>query len=340
MRARRFGDLVTVALFTILLGSTVRADDGLIGERPNAGGPPEEIRVMVAILDIDGVNDRDQQFNVDAFYEISWLDPRLANDDDESRGSTRTFGLDEIWTPGLTIINNRGMSPLLPQVASVEPDGRVTIRQRSAGALAVKLDLHRFPFDTQRLTMQIVSYRYDPSQLVYSSDSRLITNPETFSAAGWHFEPQDPEFAIYRLTEDGVGSSELTFGLLAERDSGFFILTLALPMALILSLAWMVHWLQPDIIPARIGMSTAMVFSLIALGVSFRLTLPRIDYLTRADHFVIYSTLLVLLSLAATVTATRWHNADKEAAAKKLTLYTRWSFPFVFAAIVALSIPA
>jgi len=86
------------------------------------------------------------------------------------------------------------------------------------------------------------------------------------------------------------------------------------------------------------GMSTATVFSLIALGVSFRLSLPQIDYLTRADRFVMYSTLLVLLSLAITVIATRWINDDKESAAARLTVVTRWGFPLVFAVIILLTL--
>jgi hypothetical protein len=86
------------------------------------------------------------------------------------------------------------------------------------------------------------------------------------------------------------------------------------------------------------GMSTATVFSLIALGVSFRLSMPRIDYLTRADEFVIYSTLLVLLSLGVTVVATRWLNAGREALAERVTTIARWSFPAVFLLIVVLTL--
>ena len=84
----------------------------------------------MALLDIDDIDDKAQRFNIDAFYEITWLDPRLADGDDTTEGQIRTFGLSEIWTPNLTIFNNRGLVSMLPQVASVEPDGRVTIRQR------------------------------------------------------------------------------------------------------------------------------------------------------------------------------------------------------------------
>ncbi|MEO1203782.1 MAG: hypothetical protein AAFX10_13800, partial [Pseudomonadota bacterium] len=316
-------------------------DDGLIGDRPNAGGAAEQITVRLALLDIDDVDDRTQRFDVDAYFELSWSDPRLAVEDvDSSVARVRTVGLDEIWDPGLTIINNRGMRFMLPQVASVTRDGSVTVRQRMSGPLAVDLKLQRFPFDTQRLSLDIVSYRYAPDQLEFAADSELVANPENFSAGGWRFEALDPEFSVFRLTDDGRGTSKLSFALQAERNSGYFVLTLALPMALILFMAWMVHWIQPDVIPARMGMSTATVFSLIALGVSFRLTMPRIDYLTRADQFVIYSTLLVLLSLGATVLATRWVNAGRVQVAERITAIARWSFPAVFLLVIVATLGA
>jgi hypothetical protein len=87
-------------------------------------------------------------------------------------------------------------------------------------------------------------------------------------------------------------------------------------------------------------MSTATVFSLIALGVSFRLSLPQIDYLTQADRFVMYSTILVLISLGITVLATRWVNEDRLNDAVRLTLYTRWTFPLIFALIIVLTLRA
>lgn len=334
--------LVTLASILTFCGAlstgAALADEhsNLIGERPNAGGAPEEITLLFGLLDIDDIDDKEQRFSVDAYFEIRWRDRRLAVEaTGQSGDGMRTFALDEIWTPGLTIINDRGLSLMLPEVVNVDNDGNVIMRQRLSGLLAVDLKLADFPFDTQRLTIDIVSYRHPPSELKFSGDTEFIANPATFSADGWQFEIQPPEFSVYRLRQDGAGTSQLTLAVVAERNSGFFILTLALPMTLILFLAWTVHWLQPEIIPARMGMSTATVFSLIALGVSFRLSLPQIDYLTQADRFVMYSTLLVLVSLGITVIATRWVNQDLTSRAARLTVYTRWAFPLVFVLIAA-----
>ena len=83
-------------------------------------------------------------------------------------------------------------------------------------------------------------------------------------------------------------------------------------------------------------MASATVLSLIALGVSFRLTMPDITYLTTADRYVLYSTLLVIASLAVTVASVRLVNKDKPDAAVQLTGQARWAFPFAYAAILVI----
>jgi hypothetical protein len=308
----------------------------LTGSRPNAGGEPDEITVGLGVLDIVDIDDRAQVFTADLFVQIEWQDSRLAVDDDADT-DLRTLPLDEIWHPRLTVINNRGLEFLFPEVATVDRQGNVVARQRITGPLAVDLDLRDFPFDTQRLPIIVVSYEYSPSEIVFSAASRLVTRLDELAGEGWTYEALEPERSVYRLQEGGRGGSQISFAVMAQRQAGYYIFTLALPMTLILFLAWMVHWLPVDIIPARMGTATATVFSLIAFGVSFRLTLPKIPYLTDADRFVLYSTLLVLVSLAVTVTSVRWASTDRKVAAEKLTRQARLAFPLLYGLAILLT---
>ena len=308
----------------------------LMGTRPNAGGEPDEITVGLGLLDIADINDREQVFEADIFVEVGWRDPRLAVDGNVDT-DLRTFPLDAIWHPRLTIINSRGLDMLLPEVATVDRQGNVVARQRLAGPLAVDLDLRDFPFDTQRLPIIVVSYEYSPSEIVFSKASVLVAKFDELGGEGWTYEGEEPERSAYSLQEGGRGGSQISFAVMAERNAGYYVFTLALPMALILFLAWMAHWLPVDIIPSRMGIATATVFSLIAFGVSFRLTLPKIPYLTDADRFVLYSTLLVLVSLAVTVTSVRWAGTDRKEAAENLTRQARLAFPFFYGLIVLLT---
>jgi hypothetical protein len=215
-------------------------------------------------------------------------------------------------------------------VATVDRQGNVVVRQRLSGPLAVDLDLRDFPFDTQRLPIDVVSYQYSQSEIVFSEKSELVARLDDLGDEGWTYDAVEPERSVYRLKEGGRGGSQISFAIMAERRAGYYVLTLALPMTLILFLAWMAHWLPVDVVPARMGTASATVFSVIALGVSFRLTLPKIAYLTDADRFGLYSTLLVLVSLAVVVVTVRWASTDRKDAAEYLSRQARLAFPFLY----------
>ena len=331
--------------FVLLLGTAaVNAQSGpqemdLTGARPNAGGEPEEISLRLGLLDIAEINDREQVFTADIYLEISWRDPRLAETND-AMPALRTVAVDDIWNPRLTIVNNRGLDMLLPEVATVNRDGQVIVRQRLTGPLAVELDLREFPFDEQRLPIEVVSYQYSQAEIVFSADSMMNARLDQLSGEGWTYNAIEPRPFVYRLEDGGRGASGILFAVSAERESAYYSLILALPMTLILFLAWMVHWLPVDVVPARMGTASAAVFSLIAFGVSFRLTLPKIAYLTDADRFVLYSTLLVLASLAVTVIGIRQAGAEQKDAAERLAHRARVAFPLMYGLIIVLTIVA
>ena len=127
----------------------------------------------------------------------------------------------------------------------------------------------------------------------------------------------------------------LTFFIEAERDAQYFLLTLFLPMSLIVFMSWMVFWLQPDIVPSRIAISTASIFSLIAFGFSIRLSLPRISYMTVADVFVIGCTMMVFLALSVAVMGSRLASAGRMDHALRLNAIARWAYVGLFCLVIA-----
>jgi gamma-aminobutyric acid receptor subunit beta len=310
----------------------------LTAERPDASGTSTEVTVGVFLIDIDEIDDVHQRFNVDMFVNIAWQDPRLALPEEERSGQIRTFPMSEIWTPRGLIVNDRGLSPKLPLVADVDVLGNVEYRQRLSGELAVNLDLKEFPFDTQNLPIEVISYQYSPDEVQFSPNTRIASNTETFSVEGWSFSLLETDFGDFSVPALGVVRPRITFVVEAKRNAQYYVATMFLPMSLIIFMSWTAFWIQPNVVPPRIAISTASIFSLIAFGFSIRLSLPRVSYVTRADLFVIGCTLLVFLALGAAVIGSRWASADKLEQAVRLNAAIRWIYVGLFVVVATASL--
>ncbi len=307
----------------------------LTAERPNASGTSTEVTLRVFLVDIDKIDDVTQRFNVDVFVNIAWQDQRLALPEEEQAGQIRLFPMSGVWNPRGMIVNDRGLSPKLPLVVNVDALGNVVYRQRFSGELAVDLDLKDFPFDTQHLPIDVISYQYNPDEVRFSENSVIAADIGAFSVEGWGFRLLEPRFGEFSVPAVGVVRPRMTFVLEAQRNARYYVLTMFLPMSLIVFMSWMAFWIQPNIVPPRIAISTASIFSLIAFGFSIRLSLPHVSYMTRADIFVTGCTLLVFLALGAAVIGSRWASADKLERAMRLNALARWVYVALFVAVAA-----
>jgi hypothetical protein len=302
----------------------------LVAERPNPLGPPTEVTIGIYVLDIAGIDDVNQLFSVDLFVDMTWQDPRLALLKELRTGKNRRMPLEDIWTPGLMIINDRGLSTHLPLVAEVDDLGNVNTQQRVSGELSADLYFKDFPFDTQVLPIRIVTYRYSTHDLRFSLDNKISGDDGSFSAEGWRFRIIGPEFDEFYIPSKEAVWARLTYLIEAKRNSRYYMLTMILPVSLIVLMSWLVFWLSPDVIPPRVSISTAAIFSLIAFSLSIRLSIPRVSYVTHADLFLIGCTLLVILTLSLVVICSRWARAGRMEDALRLNAVARWVYIGLF----------
>jgi len=339
MSVFRIGLLLIITQFSTALGAQglESTDPSLVGERPNPSGTATLVTFGIYLLDIDEIDDVNQRFSVDMFMIVAWHDPRLALPEDERIGQNRTLPMNEIWTPRGLIVNDRGLSAQLPRTADIDDLGNVAYRQRLSGELAVAMQLKNFPFDKQRLPIDFISYLYSPDAVRFSINTDISGDAGSFSAAGWRMRIREPEFGEFTVPAAGVVRPRMTYFIEAQRNAQYYLLTMFLPMTLIVFMSWTVFWLQPDIVPARIGISTASIFSLLALGFSIRLSLPAVSYMTRADLFVIGCTLLIFVALGVAVIGSRWASADRMKQAVRLNAVARWVYVGLFGIVATIA---
>jgi hypothetical protein len=305
-------------------------------------GPPgtaTEVRLGIFVMDVASIDDAKQTFTADFFVILRWTDARLSFAESAGSEVVRVLPVMEVWHPELAVLNQRELRPALPEQVRVSPDGAVLYRQRYQGTLASPLDLRQFPFDQQRPSIGIAVLQGARPVVLHPDPQRTGRMPR-FSIAGWDVEVGRMESDSFEPIEDEVRLPRATLPLTAERDVGYYVWKLFVPLGLIVFMAWTVFFIGHDQMGPRIGISTAAIFTLIAFQFSLGRILPPISYLTRADLFALGSSVLVYLALAETILSGKLNVGGKPGLARRIDRHARWIYAtlFVVVAVVTLGL--
>jgi hypothetical protein len=92
--------------------------------------------------------------------------------------------------------------------------------------------------------------------------------------------------------------SILTISMNVKRLVGYYVVQMLIPLILIIAMSWMPFWINPEVIPTRVGTSVTTVLTLIAYRFMIGGLVPRLPYLTVGDYLLLGATILVAVSLA------------------------------------------
>lgn len=286
-------------------------------DRPDPEGVATKVYVGLFLIDLVSIDDVHQAFTADFYVVARWSDPRLAITNPSKSQMVRNFDVEDIWHPRTYIINQRKLSKLIDEYFRVDPGGNVLYVQRFIGELSAVLDLKNFPFDEQHLSIQMVSFGYSPEEIEFVLDEQRIGRREQFSLVGWSAGAGNAEVTTEYLRVQDRHLARMNFLIDVKRQEIFYIVKALIPLFLIIFMAWAVFFIDPSVIGPQIGIPTSSVFALILFNHRISALLPRVSYLTRLDRFILFSIILVFITLGeAVLTATLAHKEKKELALK------------------------
>ncbi len=307
-------------------GSAVALEDVIDLRSPPSERPVIEVGVL--IVDVVEIDDRSQVFTADLVISARWEDPRLAGEGE------RRLALDDVWHPGIAILNERGMRRLFPEEVFVDAQGLAIYRQRLYGPLSARLDLHDYPFDRQSLPVRLMSALPTP-QVDLALDPSRMGQIGDFSELGWTIEVGEPFVEAIQMQAIDRKLPQVVVPIEAERERAFFRWSIFLPLVLLILMAWTVFWIDKDRVPSQIALTTAAVFSIIAFRFSLRLMLPPVAYMTRVDLYLLGATLLVFAALGVAITVGRLVSQGRDEAVRRVQQWGRWVFLGAFLALTA-----
>ena len=305
--------------------------------RPNINSGPTQVSVGLYVMDISKIDDIDQSFEVDFMVDVLWWDQRLGRAAQDA-GAPCVFQLTEVWHPGLTFMNRRKGTLMLPETVTVQADGTVLYLQRFFGNLASPFDLRHFPYDSQELSVSLGSHLSVADVHMFLDPKRTGADPE-FSLAGW--DVVDRQILQYeRALEvelDGAQAviplSDLRFDV--RRNTNYYLWKVALPITVISFMSWAVFWISRRELGPTLAVSSTAVLTLIAFLFSLRGIQPPVSYLTHMDFFVYGSLLLLSLSHLEGLVSYGLSASGNASRARKLDLISRLLVPASFLVLLA-----
>lgn len=310
-RARRVPErvirvlLVLVAVMAIPLGlpASVSADTG-----------PDKVTVGVFINDLQDIDLASENFTVDFYLWMRWknpdIDPSLTIEAMNSEGTQNT-----------TSSSTGGVSgePLFDAPLDM-PDGSKYQVLRFQGVFSRKMNLEKYPFDTQVLEMVFEDKRRDASEQIFVRDDPAVTinDGPSMSIPGYVLgEPKmfvvmhkyPTKFGDITATDNTL-YSRVIIALPVTRDVLPYLVKIVLPIFIVILITSLIYMLPARLEDARAGIGITAMLTIVALQWTTDANLPAVEYLTMLDLVYIVSMIYILAAMAYTVLASRRNRAE------------------------------
>uniref|UniRef100_A0A8D8T7Z1 Gamma-aminobutyric acid receptor subunit beta n=1 Tax=Cacopsylla melanoneura TaxID=428564 RepID=A0A8D8T7Z1_9HEMI len=260
--------------------------------RPDIGGPPIIVAVNMYIKSFGPIVETDEKYIMDVYFRQSWYDKRLQfNISGFDEFSMSWVLLDKLWKPDTFFLN--GMKSHLHRITApnkfvrIRNDGYLTYSMRLTVTATCKMFLRKFPFDSQTCPLLVGSFGYTSTDVKYKWQSEKPVD----------IEP-NLELAQYDMTNiTAIKNKLVTIGkdvhsiiqinFVLKRNTGFFVLQTYVPCSLMVCSSWVSFWIDPDAVPARVSLGVTTVLSITTIGFGGRSQLPKTNYATSLDWFII-----------------------------------------------------
>ncbi len=317
-------------LTTLLAPQAAEPQGASLISRPNASGRTQ-VEVGFYLLDLSAVDGATQSFEADVVVSARWVDPRLAG----TVSKPTILAADDLWEPRIEVVNRRSVDTTLSGDLRVFPDGAVTWAQRFIGTFSAPMDLREFPLDRQRFYIQVVSAtgEGDEMDFVADLDANVSGQSERLSVSDWRIGPTRIEPAPLFINAGGRALAGIALVMDAERELGYYIVQVVLPLMMIVTMAWTVFWIDPSVVTTRMSVVVTTMLTLIAYRFALASFVPRLPYLTRLDWFMLGSTSLILATLLTMAATAHLQSRGRDELVMNIDRWGRVCFPVVAALV-------
>lgn len=335
-------------LDTLVIGRVGDAEAAM----PTGLGLPIKVRTALFFNEIRSFNEQTGIFQATTDLRLTWKDPGMryaaqpgSHGYREFRESVADAEIAKIWTPKIRYLN------LLSEINSAErrlrvyPDGTVEVITRLTGDFRVPIDIRKFPFDHQDLTVEIGVYE-DTHELVdldfIAPDIVFSRAAETVDIDGWEVGHVNMERGVTRGW-NGDRYAKIYAALNVRRLAGGTIAVIFVPLFASLLIPFLAVWMNRprgghfEVEAFELGnVIVGGLFAVIALGVTLSSIYPAIvsgdntvSRLLSLNYIALGCGILIIVFLYRFRLPARWFGPYVQ---EQLFEVLVWAFPVLFLA--------
>jgi len=295
--------LAAVAVMPLALPVAAHADTG-----------PDRVTIGVFINDLQDIDLASENFTVDFYLWMRWknpaLDPSLTIEAMNSEGTQNTTSSPTGGVAG---------EPLYDAPVDM-PDGSKYQVLRYQGVFSRKMNLEKYPFDTQVLEMVFEDKRKNASVIEFVPDTTPVTINDGGAMSIPGYVLGNPSLIVvphkYPTNFGDISAnastpySRVIVALPVTRDVLPYLVKLVLPIFIVVLITSLIFLLPARLEEARAGIGITAMLTIVALQWTSDSALPSVEYLTLLDVTYIVSMVYILAAMAYTVLASRRNRAE------------------------------
>jgi len=191
---------------------------------------------------------------------------------------------------------------------------------RYQGVFSRKMNLEKYPFDTQVVEMVFEDRRSDATKIEFVPDTTPVTINDGGAMSIPGYVLGKPSLIIVPhkyptnfgdLTANAsTPYSRVIVALPVTRDVLPYLVKLVLPIFIVVLITSLIYLLPARLEDARAGIGITAMLTIVALQWDTDASLPSVDYLTMLDVIYIVSMVYILAAMAYTTLASRRNRAE------------------------------
>ncbi len=323
------------AVLFLLLVALTAVCGFLLASPPKANAEPESTKVTygVYINNLEDIDLTTNSYSVDLYLWLRWKNSKI--DPSTSIEPMNTVHGDDAVE----------MQRLFDEPMNM-PDGSKYMAFRVQGSFNSKMDLARYPFDVQNLTMEFEDSTNAANVLEYVPDTNPVTISTNLTLPGYIVgtptaiatnHPYPTNFGDL----SAVGNpaySRITITLPVTRNVLPSVVKILVPILIVVLITSLTFLLPARMEDARVGIGITAMLTMVALQWTTTGTLPNVEYLMMIDLVYMLSIGYVLATMAYTVLASRraMHDASESTLDRRVGIVSLVAYIALMALTVVL----